>query len=123
MLFRSSLNRTPQDKYEYTKISKLIAPQLTRSSRRKLVGLQHAFIREASARKLLSFDVSTARKHTLDNEEREGLKRLKKADEKITWKASEVFKAKGYTEEETAAFLSALPNRDPIYSAGEASNT
>ena len=87
-----------------------------------MAGLHHAYIRESSARRLLSFDVSAARKHTLDNEEREGLKRLKKADDKITWRAHEVFKAKGHTEEEIAVFLSALPNRDPIYLAGEALN-
>ena len=81
---QSSINRTPQDEYEYSRISELIAPQLTRSGRHKLAGLHHAYIRESSARRLLSFDVSAARKHTLDNEEREGLKRLKKADDKIT---------------------------------------
>jgi hypothetical protein len=116
---QSSDNLSPHDEYEWTKISEEIAPQLSRSGRRKLTGLRNAFIRESSARRLLSYDVSTARKRTLEHEEREGLKRLKKQDDKIIWSAQEVMRAKGHTEDEIAVFMSALPNRDPIYQTGE----
>ena len=85
-----------------------------------MTGLRHAYERESSACKLLSFDISTARKRTLDEEESTSLKRLKKQDEKVTWNTREVFRAKGYTDEEIEVYMSALPNRDPLYIAHEA---
>ena len=93
---------------------------MTRSRRRKLTALRYAFERESSARRLLSFDISTARKRTLDDEESNSHKRLKKQDDKVTWNAREVFKAKGYTDDEIETYMTALPNRDPIYMAPEA---
>jgi hypothetical protein len=43
------------------------------------------------------------------------MKRLKKHKETLTWNTREVFRQKGYTEEETEIYLTAMPNRDPIH--------
>jgi hypothetical protein len=71
--------------------------------------------RGQEARKLLSFEVSTARKRTLEDEVQETTKRLKKQDDKRTWDTTEIFKARGYTTEETAGYIDVLPNRALIY--------
>jgi hypothetical protein len=93
--------------------------KLTRSGRQLQKQLSHAYFRESSARRLLSFEVSTARKRTLEEEVQETTKRLKKQDEKRTWDTTEIFKARGYTTAETAGYIDVLPNRALIYNVEE----
>ena len=73
--------------------------------------------------KLLSFEVSKARKRTLEDEVQETTKRLRKQDDKRTWDTTEIFKARGYTAEETAGYMDVLPNRALIYNVEEEPNT
>jgi hypothetical protein len=116
---QSYLTLTPQDDYEYEQIQETLNAKLTRSGRRLQKQLSHAYFRESSARKLLSFEVSKARKRTLEDEVQETTKRLRKQDDKRTWDTTEVFKARGYTEEETASYIDILPNRALIYNVEE----
>ena len=81
--------------------------------------LSHAYFRESSTRKLLSFEVSKARKRTLEDEVQEATKRLRKQDDKRTWDTTEILIARGYTAEETAGYIDILPNRALIYNVGE----
>ena len=57
---QSRLTLTPQDDYEYERIQETLNAKLTRSGRRLQKQLSHAYFRESSARKLLSFEVSCA---------------------------------------------------------------
>ena len=75
------------------------------------------------ARKLLFFEVSNARKRTLEDEVQETTKRLRKQDDKRTWDTTEIFRARGYTAEETAGYIDVLPNRALIYNVEEEPNT
>ena len=120
---QSRLTLTPQDDYEYERIQETLSSKLTRSGRRLQKQLSHAYFRESSARKLLSFEVSKARKRTLEDEVQETTKRLKKQDDKRTWDTTEVFKARGYTAEETAGYIDVLPNRALIYDVEGEPNT
>jgi hypothetical protein len=120
---RSRLTLTPQDDYEYERIQETLSAKLTRSGRRLQKQLSHAYSRESSARKLLSFEVSKARKRTLEDEVQETTKRLSKQDDKRTWDTTEIFKARGYTAEETAGYIDVLPNRALIYNIEEEPNT
>jgi hypothetical protein len=61
---QSHLTLTPQDDYEYERIQETLNAKLSRSGRRLQKQLSHAYFRESSARKLLSFEVSKARKRT-----------------------------------------------------------
>jgi hypothetical protein len=115
---QSRLTLTPQDDYEYERIQETLSSKLTRSGRLQKQ-LSHAYSRESSARKLLSFEVSKARKRTLEDEVQETTKRLKKQDDKRTWDTTEIFKARGYTAEETAGYIDVLPNRALIYNVEE----
>jgi hypothetical protein len=81
---QSHLTLTPQDDYEYERIQETLNAKLTRSARRLQKQLSHAYFRESSARKLLSFEVSKARKRTLEDEVQETTKRLRKQDDKRT---------------------------------------
>ena len=54
---QSRLTLTPQDDYEYGQIQETLNAKLTRSGRRLQKQLSHAYFRESSARKLLSFKV------------------------------------------------------------------
>ena len=81
---QSRLTLTPQDDYEYKRIQEALNAKLTRSGRRLQKQLSHAYFRESSARKLLSFEVSKARKRTLEDEVQETIKRLRKQDDKRT---------------------------------------
>jgi hypothetical protein len=81
------------------------------------------YFRESSARKLLSFEISKARKRTLEDEVQETTKRLRKQDDKRTWDTTEIFRARGYTAEETAGYIDVLPNRALICNVEEESNT
>jgi hypothetical protein len=65
---QSRLTLTPQDDYEYKRIQETLSLKLTRSGRRLQKQLFHAYFRESSARKLLSFEVLKARKRTLEDE-------------------------------------------------------
>ena len=116
---QSRLTLTPQDDYEYERIQEALNAKLTRSGRRLQKQLSHAYFRESSARKLLSFEVTKARKRTLDDEVQETTKRLKKQDDKRTWDTTEIFKARGYTEEKTASYIDILPNQALIYNVEE----
>ena len=116
---QSRLTLTPQDDYEYERIQEALSAKLTRSGRRLQKQLSHAYFRESSARKLLSFEVSKARKRTLEDEAQETAKRLKKQDDKRTWDTTEIFKARGYTEAETADYIDVLPNRALTYNVEE----
>ena len=49
-------------------------------------------------------------------------KEVKKQDEKRIWDTTEIFKARGYTAEETANYIDVLPNRALIYNVEEQSN-
>jgi hypothetical protein len=120
---KSPLTLTPQDDYEYERIQETLSAKLTRSGRRLQKQLSHAYFRESSARKLLSFEVSKARKRTLEYEVQETAKRLRKQDGKRTWDTTEIFKARGYTAEETAGYIDVLPNRALIYNREEEPNT
>jgi DDE superfamily endonuclease/Tc5 transposase DNA-binding domain len=119
---QSHLTLTPQDDYEYERIQETLNSKLTRSGRRLQKQLSHAYFRESSARKLLSFEVSKARKRTLEDEVQETTKRLRKQDDKRTWDTTEIFKARGYTAEETAGYIDVLPNRALIYNVEEEPN-
>jgi hypothetical protein len=112
---QSRLTLTPQDDYEYERIQEALSSKLTRSGRRLQKQLSQAYFRESSARKLLSFEVSKAPKRTLKDEVQETTKRLRKQDDKRTWDTTEIFKARGYTAEETASYIDILPNRALIY--------
>ena len=116
---QSRMTLTPQDDYEYEQIQEALNAKLTRSGRKLQKQLSHAYFRESSARRLLSFEVSTARKRTLEEEVQETTKRLKKQDEKRTWDTAEIFKARGYTTAETAGYIDVLPNRALIYNVEE----
>jgi hypothetical protein len=83
----------------------------------------YAYFHESSARKLLSFEVSKARKRTLEDEVQETTKRLRKQDDKRTWDTIEIFRARGYTAEEIAGYIDVLPNRALIYNVEEEPNT
>jgi hypothetical protein len=78
------LTLVPQDAYEYERIQETLSAKLTRSGRRLQKELSHAYFRESSVRKLLSFEVSKARKRTLEDEVQETTKRLRKQDDKRT---------------------------------------
>jgi hypothetical protein len=67
---QSHLTLTPQDDYEYERIQETLNAKLTRSARRLQKQLSHAYFRESSARKLLSFEVSKARKRTLEDDKK-----------------------------------------------------
>jgi hypothetical protein len=116
---QSRLTLTPQDDYEYERIQEALSAKLTRSGRRLQKQLSHAYFRESSARKLLSFEVSKARKRTLEDEVQETTKRLRKQDDKRTWDTTEIFIARGYTAEETAGYIDILPNQALIYNVEE----
>ena len=92
-----------------------IAIKLSRSSRQKLRSLEYAYIAKSSARRLLVNELREARKRTLKDEDTTTIKRLKKQDDNILTSARDVFKAKGYSEEETEMYLSVLPNRESVY--------
>jgi hypothetical protein len=81
--------------------------------------LNHAYKGEAAKRRILEKEVSLARKRTLEIEEQQATKRLKKQDEKRSWAAKEVCLQRGYTEEDWEMFASTLPNRDTIYKMQE----
>jgi hypothetical protein len=119
---KSRLTLTPQDDYKYERIQEVLSAKLARSGRRLQKQLSHAYFRESSARKLLSFEVSKARKRTLEDEVQEATKRLKKQDDKRIWDTTEIFIARGYTAEETAGYINVLPNRALIYNVKEEPN-
>ena len=73
--------------------------------------------------KLLSFEVSKARKRTLEDEVQETTKRLRKQDDKRTWDTTEIFRARDYTAAETAGYTDVLLNRALIYNVEEEPNT
>jgi hypothetical protein len=56
---------------------------------------------------------------TLEDEVQETTKRLRKQDDKRTWDTTEIFRARGYTAEETAGYIDVLPNRALICNAEE----
>jgi hypothetical protein len=112
-----------QDEYEYERIQETVSAKLTRSGRRLQKQLSHAYFRESSVRKLLSFEVSKARKRTPKDKVQETTERLRKQDDKQTWDTTEIFKARGYTAEETAGYIDVLPNRALIYNVEEEPNT
>jgi hypothetical protein len=56
---------------------------------------------------------------TLEDEVQETTKRLRKQDDKSTWDTTEIFRARGYTAEETAGYIDVLPNRALICNAEE----
>ena len=120
---QNRLTFTPQDDYEYKQIQEALNAKLTRSGRQLQKQLSHAYFRESSARKLLSFEVSKARKRTLEDEVQETTKRLRKQDDKRTWDTTEIFKARGYTAEETAGYMDVLPNLALIYNVEEEPST
>jgi hypothetical protein len=120
---QNHITLTPQDDYEYERIQEALSEKLTRSGRRLQKQLSHAYFRESSARKLLSFEVSTARKRTLEDEVEETTKRLRKQDDKRTWDTREIFIARGYTAEETEGYIDVLPNRALIYNVEEEPST
>jgi hypothetical protein len=120
---QSHLTLTTQDDYEYERIQETLSAKLTRSGRRLQKQLSHAYFRESSARKLLSFEVSKARKRTLEDEIQETTKTLRKQDNNRTWDTTEIFRARGYTAEETTGYIDVLPNRALIYNVEEELNT
>ena len=67
---QSSVNLTPQDDWEYCEISKRLAAKLTRSSRAIQKQLNSAYYEASSARRILSFELATHRKRSLEDEER-----------------------------------------------------
>jgi hypothetical protein len=48
---------------------------------------------------------------------------LRKQDDKCTWDTIEIFRARGYTAEETGGYIYVLPNRALIYNVEEEANT
>ena len=85
--------------------------------------LNYTYEGEAAKRTVLKKEVSLARKRTLETEEQQATKRLKKEDEKRSWDAKEVCLQRGFTEEDWEMFSSALPNRDTIYKTLEEPDT
>ena len=88
---------------------------MSRSGKAFVRQLNRAYYEVSSAYQVLSTKLSTIRKHVLEDEERAVSKRLKKQDEKRIWDTIEVIQGRGYTEEDAAVLLSALPSRDIIY--------
>ena len=89
---QSRLTLTPQDDYEDKRIQEALSAKFSRFGRRLQKQLSHAYFRESSARKLLSFEVSKARKRTLEDEVQETTKRLRKQDDNRTWDTTKIFK-------------------------------
>ena len=112
------MNLTPQDDWEYCEISKRLAAKLTRSSRAIQKQLNSAYYEASSARRILSFELATHRKRSLEDKERQVSKRLKKQDDQRIWNTTEVFKSRGYSAEDAELFVNVLPNRDAIYNTG-----
>jgi hypothetical protein len=104
-------------------MNEILKPKLTRSVKRIIKALNHAYKGEAAKRRILKKEVSLARKHTLEIEEQQATKRLKKQDEKRSWAAKEVYLQRGYIEEDWEMFASVLPNRDTIYKMQEELDT
>ena len=75
------MNLTPQDDWEYREISDRLAAKLTRSSRAIYKQLNSAYYEASSARRILSIKLAANRKRSLEDEERQVQKRLKKQDE------------------------------------------
>jgi hypothetical protein len=63
-------------------MNKILEPKLTRSAKRIVKALNYVYEGEAAKRRILKKEVSLARKHTLEIEEQQATKRLKKQDEK-----------------------------------------
>ena len=80
----NSMYITPTKAFEYQAIISQINEKLTPLSSRQLRRLEHAIIKENSARILLQQSESIARKHHREEERVEVNKRLKKSDESIT---------------------------------------
>ena len=89
---QSSVTLTPQDDYEYREISAVLASKLTRSGKALVKQLNHAYYEIFSARKILFVELTTHRKRSLENEERQVQKRLKKQDDQRIWDTNKVFK-------------------------------
>lgn len=120
---QTSQNLTPQDKWEYDRINETLAAKLTRSGRKLLKSLNHAYQNESNARITMSVEISESRKRARDEEEKASMKRLKKEDEKRSWNAKDVALARGYSQEDSDLFLSVLPDRTLIYNVDESEDT
>ena len=88
---------------------------MTRSGKALAKQLNHAYYEASSARKILSFELAAHRKQSLEDEEHQIQKRLKKQDDRRIWETKEVFERRGYSAEDAELFVSVLPNRDVIY--------
>jgi len=77
--------------------------------------LNSAYYEASSARRILSVELAAYRKRSLEDEERQVQKRLKKQDEQHIWDTREVFESRGYSAADAEVFVSILPNRDAIY--------
>jgi hypothetical protein len=75
---QSKVNLTSQDDWEYREISTVLASKLTRSGKAYLKQLDYAYYEAFSARKILSIELAAHRKRSLEDEERQVQKRLKK---------------------------------------------
>jgi hypothetical protein len=71
-------------------MNEILKPKLTRSAKQIMKTLNYTYKGEAAKRRILEKEVSLARKHTLEIEEQQATKRLKKQNEKRSWAAKEV---------------------------------
>ena len=117
------VNLTPQDDWEYREISERLAAKLTRSGRAMQKRLNSAYYEASGACRILSFELATHRKRSLEDEERQVSKRLKKQDDQRIWDTTEVFKSRGHSAEDAELFVNVLPNRNAVSNTGTRPST
>jgi hypothetical protein len=106
---------TPTNRTEFDSIAYEIQSTLTPKRRHQFTRLQHAYIKESTARICLQREESTARKETYTVEEQALYKRLRKTDDSMLWNLQDVMESRGHSSEEIEHLLQHQANREHIY--------
>jgi chlorite dismutase len=106
---------TPTNRTEFDSITYEIQSTLTPKRRHQFTRLQHAYIKESTARICLQREESTARKETYTVEEQALYKRLRKTDDSMLWNLQDVMESRGHSSEEIEHLLQHQANREHIY--------